>query len=99
MRKLTKPAATLGGIAVASTIAFGLSVAFAPSAQAHCTVEGTALTCPVQVQETAGPHKNWTTTTTTSFTFDPFNFPNIISLDTTSTNLNPAGKAPKGQNK
>jgi hypothetical protein len=96
MRKLRKVAATLGGIAVASTVAFGASVAFASSAQAdfNCSLEDSSFTCTrvevVVVEDT--PHNNWTTeTTTTTNLFHPFN-------TTTDTVVkNPAGKVPPGQ--
>jgi hypothetical protein len=74
MRKLRKVAATLGGIAVASTVAFGASVAFASSAQADfsCSLEDSRLTCTRVVVEQDTPHNNWTTETTS--TFKPFHF-------------------------
>jgi hypothetical protein len=61
MRKLKKVTATLGGIAVAGTIAFGVSVASASSAQADCSGSFFSRTC------TDTPHNNWTTTTTGIF--------------------------------
>jgi hypothetical protein len=57
MRKSQKVTATLGGIAVASTMAFGVGVTFAPSAQADCT-GFFVKTC------TNTPSNNWTTSTT-----------------------------------
>jgi hypothetical protein len=95
MRKLRKVAATLGGIAVASTVAFGASVAFASSAQADfsCSLEDSSFTCTrvvVDVVEDT-PHNNWTTETTTTT--------NLFHFNTTTDTVvkNPAGKEPPGQ--
>jgi hypothetical protein len=97
MRKLKKATATLGGIAVASTMAFGVSVAFAPSAQADCTWgEGLTFTC-TQV-EAGTPHKNWTTENT--LTWNPFNIslhPFKLGITKDTAVKNPAGKEPPGQ--
>jgi hypothetical protein len=91
MRKLQKITATLGGIAVASTIAFGVSVASASSAQAACSFGFFFVSCTQD--QTGTPHKKWTTEETTTFSL----LPPSISRDTTVKN--PAGKAPPGQQK
>jgi hypothetical protein len=88
MRKLQKVAATLSGITVASTIAFGGSVALAPSAQAACSFGFFSVSC---TQTTDGPHKNWTTEKTTTFGL----LPPSVSNDTSVKN--PSGKEPPGQ--
>jgi hypothetical protein len=89
MRKSHKVTAALGGITVASAIAFGVSVASAPSAQAACSFGFFSVSC-TQTQP-GTPHNNFTTQNTTTFSLFPPNISNNTSV------LNPSGKKPPGQ--
>jgi hypothetical protein len=87
---------------IAAAVSAGVVVT-APTAVAACTKDRQFVHCEfTETTSGPGPHKNWTTETTTTTTIDTLGNPNNKPQATTTTSSdtkvkNPAGKEPPGQ--